>query len=106
MELLGNLLDNAYHWCQKKVFVELSMVSSNERLAGLGVIIEDDGCGVSSEQAQQILCRGVTDAEGNGHGIGLALVRDIVALYEGKIELSRSSRYGGLAVHIHFPGRA
>jgi two-component system, OmpR family, sensor histidine kinase PhoQ len=39
-----------------------------------------------------------------GHGIGLAIVRDIVQAYGGEIEIG-SSRLGGTAMRLKLPGR-
>ncbi len=104
MELLGNLLDNAYHWCRHRISVGLQGLPSEARLPGLRITIADDGDGVDPDQAELILARGVTDDAGNGHGIGLALVQDIVALYDGQIDIARGPE-GGLLIEISFPGR-
>ena len=65
--------------------------------------IEDDGPGIDPSQLNNILQRGVrADETVPGHGIGLAVARDIVAAYQGEITLGRS-RLGGVAVNLLFP---
>ena len=98
MELLGNLLDNAFKWCSKKV-----QISAAAQQGHLILTIEDDGLGIEPSQATNILQRGVrADEMVPGHGIGLAIVRDIVAAYAGTIEIGRSS-LGGAAISLNFP---
>jgi len=99
MELLGNLLDNACKWCGKKVRI------AAEQDGGLVITVEDDGPGVGEGEAQQLLQRGVrADQAVPGHGIGLAVVRDIVQAYQGEIGIGRSS-LGGAAVRVALPAR-
>ena len=43
------------------------------------------------------------DENVEGHGLGLAIVGDIVKLYGGSISFSRSSELGGLSVQIFLP---
>ena len=67
--------------------------------------VEDDGQGIAPSQAKNILQRGVrADEVVPGHGIGLAIVRDIVAAYAGTLEAGRSS-LGGAAITLDFPTR-
>ena len=100
MELLGNLLDNAFKWCNKSV--KISAVAEQGHLK---LTLEDDGAGIAPSQAENILQRGVrADEVVPGHGIGLAIVRDIVAAYAGTLEVGRSS-LGGAAVTLDFPTR-
>jgi len=99
MELLGNLLDNACKWCGRTVRIGV------EQDGGLVITVEDDGPGVDEAQAQQLLQRGVrADQAVPGHGIGLAVVRDIVAAYQGEISIGRSA-LGGAAVRVVLPAR-
>jgi two-component system, OmpR family, sensor histidine kinase PhoQ len=99
-ELLGNLLDNAYKWCRKNVRVAASRNARN-----LVLSVEDDGPGIDGAQANRLLQRGVRgDEAAPGHGIGLAIVRDIVQAYGGEIEIG-SSGLGGTAMRLKLPGR-
>jgi two-component system sensor histidine kinase PhoQ len=97
-ELLGNVLDNAFKWCRRRVRVG----ASRERHL-LRVCVEDDGAGISAADAERVLHRGVrADESLPGHGIGLAVTRDIVAAYDGRIEIGRGA-LGGAAVTLLLP---
>jgi two-component system sensor histidine kinase PhoQ len=97
-ELLGNLLDNAFKWSGRRVRVTATLEDGNFILR-----IEDDGPGIAPERASAVLERGVrADESVPGHGIGLAVVRDIVGAYEGRIEIERSG-LGGALVTLTIP---
>lgn len=95
MELLGNLLDNAYKWCRGRV-----RVSAAQRKGHLEIAVEDDGPGIDVEEAGRLMERGVrADEAAPGHGIGLAVARQIVLAYGGTIEIGRSD-LGGAALRL------
>jgi len=101
MELAGNLLDNACKWAQREVRIS---VNTPTDLGGLSLTVEDDGPGIADDQADEILQRGVrADCHIPGHGIGLAMVRDIVNAYGGHIAIDRSA-LGGARLRISLPG--
>jgi two-component system sensor histidine kinase PhoQ len=97
MELLGNLLENAFKWCRHRVlFSARSMTIAPQRRAGLLLVVEDDGPGIPPEQVERVLQRGVRgDERVHGHGIGLAIVQDIVRAYRGELSVERSEELGG-----------
>ncbi len=104
LEMLGNLLDNACKWCrtQAKLRVETIHETGLRRL-GLKLTVEDDGTGVPEAQRALILQRGGrADERVPGHGIGLAVVRELVELYGGKLRIDQSA-LGGAAFIISFP---
>ena len=97
MELIGNLLDNACKWASDKVLFSM------QQSPGLKIIVEDDGPGMSSEEQALVLGRGVRlDEAKQGHGLGLAIAREIVEAYDGHMELGHSEALGGLRVAICF----
>lgn len=98
LELLGNLLDNACKWAQQQVRFELHHAASWE------VTIEDDGPGIDAVRISELSQRGKRlDESVEGHGLGLAIVRDIVEQYHGSIEFSHSLALGGLKVEVTLP---
>src|SRR5450830_721310 len=98
LELLGNLLENAYRLCLSEVRISLV-----ESLEGIELCIEDDGPGVPPDQRARILQRGERlDRQHPGQGIGLAVVKDIIESYGARLTLG-DSPLGGAAFKIHFP---
>ncbi|MBC7908050.1 MAG: sensor histidine kinase [Rhodospirillaceae bacterium] len=92
-ELLGNLLENACKWARTQVVV---------RTDGPTIWVEDDGPGLSERDHAEATRRGVRlDESAPGHGLGLAIVRDLAGLYGGRLELDRSE-LGGLAARLVF----
>lgn len=100
LELLGNLMDNACKWAQLRVKLQLEV---SDRLVRLTV--EDDGPGVADEALARLDERGVrVDESVVGHGLGLAIARDVVSRYAGSLHFSRSAELGGLKVEVSLPG--
>lgn len=98
MEMLGNLLENAYRFAISTV----SIHASSSAREGLTLIIEDDGPGIEPELRQAVLQRGVrADRRNPGQGIGLAVVNDIVSSYQGDIEIT-DSKLEGAKIKISF----
>ena len=99
LELLGNLLDNACQWARRTI--RLTIVAE---AAELRLLIEDDGPGCADDQLALLQQRGARlDESRTGHGLGLAISRDIVAQYQGWLRLSRSKALGGLRAEIGLP---
>ncbi|MFS2158403.1 ATP-binding protein [Pseudomonas sp. Pseusp122] len=97
LEMLGNLLENAYRLCLSEV-----RVTQRSSLQGDELCIEDDGPGVPQSQRARILERGERlDRQHPGQGIGLAVVKDIIESYGARLTLG-DSELGGAAFRIHF----
>lgn len=97
-EVLGNLLDNAGKWCDKTV--ELSL---GEREGCMTIQVEDDGAGVQTESLSSLGTRGLRlDEQTPGHGLGLAIVREITERYGGTLAFDAGAR-GGLRVTVSIP---
>ncbi|BAE48992.1 sensor histidine kinase [Paramagnetospirillum magneticum] len=90
-EMVGNLMDNACKWAKTRVRV----------CAGPGSVrVEDDGPGLSPEQAEAAARRGIRlDESVPGSGLGLAIVADLATLSGLALDFGRSE-WGGLAVHL------
>ena len=94
-ELLGNLLENAFKWCNSKI--SISAKKLNEQIQ---ISIEDDGPGIDKNEQERILLRGQrADQNIPGHGLGLAMVNNILLLYKGEIKIS-DSPLGGAKIVI------
>ncbi len=99
LELLGNLMDNAYKWAKSQI--NCSILRDNESKQII-LIIEDDG--ETNAPLKQITQRGVRlDESTEGHGLGLAICKDIVKLYTGTITFSHSKNLHGFCVEIKLP---
>ncbi|QJD59308.1 sensor histidine kinase [Pseudomonas sp. gcc21] len=98
LELLGNLLDNACKWARSAV--TLTIV---EEADGYRMLIEDDGPGIELAERARVLERGTRlDQHVDGQGLGLGIVRDILAAWHGELSLGTSA-LGGLSVDIRLP---
>jgi two-component system sensor histidine kinase PhoQ len=96
-ELLGNVMENGYKYCAGRVRVTVSASSRGEADL-VAIVVEDDGRGMNAHDAA--IERGKrADESVPGQGIGLAVVREIVELYQGRMEIGRSE-LGGAAVRI------
>jgi signal transduction histidine kinase len=100
VELIGNLADNACKWARTQVRIEI-----RER-EGYDIIVADDGPGCSADDLESLGTRGQRiDESVPGHGLGLAIARDIVDFAGGGLAFARSEDLGGLVVTAHFPPR-
>lgn len=100
MEVLGNVIDNAYKYGRTELAVTASV--SQEPRRSLSIVIEDDGPGISAPDAEFVLQRGARlDTLAQGQGIGLAVVTDIVGSYGGQIEIG-VSKLGGARIQLVF----
>ena len=96
-ELLGNLMDNAAKWAARRVAVRLWREAGQLRIQ-----VDDDGPGFSdTESVLKIHVRG--DERVPGHGVGLAVVNELVASHGGELKLGRSGA-GGARVDVSLPG--
>ncbi|CAK0748546.1 two-component system, OmpR family, sensor histidine kinase PhoQ [uncultured Gammaproteobacteria bacterium] len=116
-EVLGNLLDNACKWTAGQIQVSAHTTHDGDDDEGsvgkaasqqqcdtwIKLEIEDDGPGLPEGREAEILNRGVRlDESVPGTGLGLGIVRDLTALYGGRVAFSRSS-LGGLKVTVLLP---
>jgi two-component system sensor histidine kinase PhoQ len=97
LELLGNLLENAFKWASHRVLLEVkAQPEQGRKRPGLYLSVEDDGPGIAEDKIEKVLQRGVRgDERVQGHGIGLSIVQDIVHAYQGELVVDRSPELGG-----------
>ena len=104
-ELLGNLLENAFKWARSRVLLTVRVgPEEDHRRPGLVLAVDDDGPGIPPEKVALVLQRGVRgDERVHGHGIGLAIVQDIVRSYRGELEVGKSPELGGARFEVRLP---
>ncbi|WP_198265588.1 ATP-binding protein [sulfur-oxidizing endosymbiont of Gigantopelta aegis] len=70
----------------------------------MAIEVSDDGPGIAQSLLSEIGKRGVrADQLTPGHGVGLAIVQDIVQTYNGQINFSSDKEsVRGLVIHIQF----
>jgi two-component system sensor histidine kinase PhoQ len=107
LELAGNLLDNACKWCKGRVSITVRhSENAAERPGGMRLIVDDDGPGIPEEAAEALLERGMRlDEATPGHGIGLAIVRDLANAYGGTLTIGRAA-LGGARFTVDIPPAA
>ena len=98
MEIVGNLLENAFKYTRTGVRVGLTR-SANQRDRAK-IAIEDDGDGIPAELREEVLRRGRRlDEMQSGQGIGLAVVAELVELHQGNLEIT-DSELGGACITV------
>ncbi len=96
LEVVGNLLDNAFKYGRNRVLISAREVAENTSL----LVVEDDGGGLDDSEIEQILNRGTRlDEATEGQGIGLAVVADIVESYNMGLAFGKAG-CGGLGVTL------
>ena len=103
--IVDNLLSNALKFTQEggKVSLTLSMSEKND----LSIIVKDTGIGIPGDKIDHVFDRFFqADTSGKrkyeGTGIGLALVKELVQLYSGAIDI-KSEEHWGTEVSVHLP---
>ncbi len=94
LELIGNLGDNACKWAKQRVRIDVSEIDQ-----GLQVRVSDDGAGCTPDDHERMGQRGTRlDESVPGHGLGLAICREITDFYQGQLSFENDPALGGLAV--------
>ena len=99
LEMAGNLLDNACKWCDKHVRIEITATHDDHML----LVVADDGPGIPTNAVDALLQRGTRlDESTPGHGIGLAVVKELAESYGGQLEIGRAD-LGGAEFSVRIP---
>ncbi len=106
-ELLANLLENAIHYTPPSGLIVLSLLDSEQ---GLCLQVADNGIGIPREARENIFKRfhRLQPNQGQGCGLGLAIVAEIAAWHDARIEVSEGllnprNAQTGTRFSIHFP---
>ncbi len=103
LELMGNLLDNAFKYGESQVYVTGGATGPGKSRPGFWLSIEDDGPGIRESQRTQLLQRGTRgDERVEGHGLGLAIVMELVHAYGGELNID-TGELRGARVKVEFP---
>jgi len=103
LELMGNLLENAFKWSNENIEVSAKQVAVNQK-STLQIVVEDDGAGIPEAKRLLVLHRGKrADETVSGHGIGLSVVQEIVSVYDGDFDITESKLLGGAKMIIKIP---
>ncbi len=94
LEMFGNLMENAFKWCDGEVTVKAYHHSGNDKFQ-LEIEVNDNGPGVPKDKIESVLTRGFrADEAVSGQGIGLSVVKEIIHAYKGKLEIEQSELGG------------
>lgn len=105
MEMLGNLLENAFKYTNRRVAIrgELAPALDGAQSARIALVIDDDGPGIDEALRERVLNRGTrADEIQPGQGIGLAMVHELVGAYSGTLAIGDSA-WGGASIRMELP---
>ncbi|GGY37716.1 sensor histidine kinase [Pseudoduganella albidiflava] len=99
-EALSNLVDNAIRYAGRGAEVTLRV---KEDGAGAVIVVDDNGPGIPAADRERVFERFVRATEGgDGCGLGLAIVREIIERHQGSVTLGDAEPHG-LRVTIRLP---
>jgi len=83
LQIISNLLSNAFRWTPNGGHVELELAAANGRVS---VAVDDNGPGVLPEEQERIF-RPFWTRDDSGTGLGLAIAHELAVALGGSIEL-------------------
>jgi signal transduction histidine kinase len=90
LQIISNLLSNAFRWTPDGGRVELGLAASNGRIS---VAVDDSGPGVPPDERERIF-RPFWSRDDSGTGLGLAIAHELAAALGGSIELESETGKG------------
>jgi DNA-binding response OmpR family regulator/anti-sigma regulatory factor (Ser/Thr protein kinase) len=101
-KILFNLLSNAIKFTAQQGKVEVTIQQSKNNI--LQIIVADTGIGIAAKDLKHVFKRFYKSEENNkqGTGIGLSLVKDLIALHGGSIQV-KSEKNKGTVFTIEIP---
>ncbi len=106
-EVCGNLMENAAKYGNGRLRASVRRGQSGLRRDGVVVEIEDDGPGIDGVETARLLERGQRgdeQAPQEGQGLGLSIVRELVEINGGRLEVDRG-KLGGARFRVILPPR-
>lgn len=105
IQVIANLLTNAAKYTGAGGCIRLTALSCNDQAV---VRVEDDGIGISETMLSAVFepfVQGVESKLGEAHGlgVGLALVRDLVAMHGGEIDVNSNGVHCGSTFTVRLP---
>lgn len=98
-QIVVNLIDNALRFGPRGQTIA---VTTDARPDTVRIAVEDEGPGVPAEDRERVFAPFVTGAQGTGNGIGLAVVRQLAELQDGRAWIE-SGAGGGARVVVELP---
>ena len=103
LELAGNLVDNAFKYGKSQVRISGAPVDEDSNRPGIYLRVADDGPGIDEKDRDRLLQRGTRgDERVEGHGLGLAIVQELVNAYGGEVKIGNSD-LGGASITVELP---
>jgi two-component system, OmpR family, sensor kinase len=94
LQIISNLLSNAFRWTPDGGRVDLGLRSEN---GSVSVVVRDSGPGIRPEERERIFrpfFSGDHSRDGGGTGLGLAIARELAVALGGRLELDTTPGAG------------
>lgn len=100
--MLRNLINNAINACSWGDTITLTL---NRQSGGISLEVMDTGPGIPDAEKASVFERfhRIPETAGDGAGLGLAIVRSIMTVYDGQVSLTDRKDSSGLVVTLRFP---